>query len=73
MTAPALHDWSDPLEYGVKLDRNYDDLPCTPTYTVRTPDWIQEAMNDDELKQILDDAVLCGFDRSQVQITECPF
>jgi len=44
-----------------------------PSYTVITPDWQQDADNDEELKQLLDDAILCGFNDSQVTVETLPF
>ena len=46
---------------------------CRPSYTVTTPDWQQDADNDEELKQLLDDAILCGFNDSQVTVETLPF
>lgn len=46
---------------------------CRPSYRVSTPDWYQDADNDEELKQLLDDAVLCGFNDSQVTVETLPF
>ena len=44
-----------------------------PSYIVITPDWQQDADNDEELKQLLDDAILCGFNDSQVTVETLPF
>lgn len=33
-----------------------------PSFRVHTADWIQDADNREELKQIIDDAALCGLD-----------
>ena len=44
-----------------------------PSYRVTTPDWFQDADDKAELKQLLDDAILCGFNDSQVRIETLPF
>lgn len=33
-----------------------------PSFRVHTADWVQDADNREELKQIIDDAALCGLD-----------
>ena len=33
-----------------------------PSFRVHTADWVQDADNREELKQLIDDAALCGLD-----------
>jgi hypothetical protein len=58
--------------YQERVDAHHS-LSCRPSYRVTTPDWYQDADNDDELKQLLDDAILCGFNDSQVTVETLPF
>ena len=58
--------------YEERLEAEYASA-CRPSYRVTTPDWFQDADNKQELQQLLDDAVLCGFDDSQVTVETLPF
>jgi hypothetical protein len=58
--------------YEQRCDAKYE-ASRRPSYRVTTPDWYQDADNDEELKQLLDDAVLCGFDNSQILVETMPF
>ncbi len=58
--------------YEARLDAEYK-ASHRPSYRVSTPDWFQDADNDQELKQLLDDAILCGFNDSQVTVETLPF
>ena len=33
-----------------------------PSFRLHTADWVQDAENSEELKQLIDDAVLCNLD-----------
>jgi hypothetical protein len=47
--------------YRERLIAKYE-INCRPSFRVHTADWIQEADNREELKQLIDDAALCGLD-----------
>ena len=42
--------------------RVIDEMEGRPSFLVHTADWTQAAENKEELKQLKDDAILCGLD-----------
>tara|TARA_A100001201_G_scaffold121283_1_gene104957 strand:- start:51 stop:275 length:225 start_codon:yes stop_codon:yes gene_type:complete len=44
-----------------------------PSFFVRTPDWEEYADTEEERNSLYNDAILCGFDPSQVTIETMPF
>jgi hypothetical protein len=43
------------------------------TYYVKTPTWEADALDDSQLQDLLSEAILSGFDDSQISVQKIPF